>query len=170
MMNYNYDVLNNTLTVSEKFLKAAGKYNSAEYNVVKQLRADNPAMQIVVEKKQKSAQKNLTFKQMEGFMNVVDADKLPLFEKVKAISRVQPSPYHYVKTWFENQFPHYTEQITMDENGKVQFVKKDEAKASAPAPADGHGETAGEENAEAEVLPIAETGVNENEAAEKMSA
>ena len=47
MMNYNYDVLNNTLTVSEKFLKAAGKYNSAEYNVVKQLRADNPNMQIV---------------------------------------------------------------------------------------------------------------------------
>ena len=70
MMNYNYDVLNNTLTVSEKFLKAAGKYNSAEYNVVKQLRADNPNMQIVVEKKQqKSANKNLTFKQMEGFIN-----------------------------------------------------------------------------------------------------
>ena len=69
-MNYNYDVLNNTLTVSEKFLKAAGKYNSAEYNVVKALRADNPAMQIVVEKKQqKSANKNLTFKQMEGFIN-----------------------------------------------------------------------------------------------------
>ena len=145
MMNYNYDVLNNTLTVSEKFLKAAGKYNSAEYNVVKQLRADNPNMQIVVEKKQKSAQKNLTFKQMEGFMKVVDADRLPLFEKVKAISRVQPSPYHYVKTWFENQFPHYNEQITMDENGKVQFVKKDEAKVSAATPAEGHGETAGEE-------------------------
>lgn len=32
MMNYNYDVLNSTLTVSEKFLKLAGKYNSAEYN------------------------------------------------------------------------------------------------------------------------------------------
>ena len=47
MMNYNYDVLNNTLTVSEKFLKLAGKYNSAEYNVVKQLRADNLNMQIV---------------------------------------------------------------------------------------------------------------------------
>ena len=74
MMNYNYDVLNNTLTVSEKFLKAAGKYNSAEYNVVKQLRADNPNMQIVVEKKQqKSANKNLTFKQMEGFINEVSS-------------------------------------------------------------------------------------------------
>ena len=86
-------MLNNTLTVSEKFLKNAGKYNSPEYNVVKQLRADNPNMQIVVEKKQTSAQKNLTFKQMEGFMKVVDADKLPLFEKVKAIAKVQSSPY-----------------------------------------------------------------------------
>ena len=68
MMNYNYDVLNNTLTVSENFLKNAGKYNSAEYNVVKALRADNPNMQIVVEKRQKSTQKNLTFKQMKEFI------------------------------------------------------------------------------------------------------
>ena len=142
MMNYNYDVLNNTLTVSEKFLKAAGKYNSAEYNVVKQLRADNPNMQIVVEKKQqKSANKNLTFKQMEGFINEVDAGKLPLFQKVKAISKVQSSPYHYVKTWFEHQFPHYTEQVVFGEDGTITFVKKDEKKEStitqeAPAAAE----------------------------------
>lgn len=142
MMNYNYDVLNNTLTVSEKFLKAAGKYNSAEYNVVKQLRADNPNMQIVVEKKQqKSANKNLTFKQMEGFINEVDAGKLPLFQKVKAISKVQSSPYHYVKTWFEHQFPHYTEQVVFGEDGTITFVKKDDKKEStntqeAPAAAE----------------------------------
>lgn len=142
MMNYNYDVLNNTLTVSEKFLKAAGKYNSAEYNVVKQLRADNPNMQIVVEKKQqKSANKNLTFKQMESFINEVDAGKLPLFQKVKAISRVQSSPYHYVKTWFEHQFPHYTEQVVFGEDGTITFVKKDDKKEStntqeAPAAAE----------------------------------
>ena len=129
MMNYNYDVLNNTLTVSEKFLKAAGKYNSAEYNVVKQLHADNPNMQIVVEKKQqKSANKNLTFKQMEEFIMVVDADKKTQFEMVKKISRVQSSPYHYVKTWFEHQFPHYTEQVVFGEDGTITFVKKDENK------------------------------------------
>lgn len=128
MMNYNYDVLNNTLTVSEKFLKAAGKYNSAEYNVVKQLRADNPNMQIVVEKKQKSANKNLTFKQMEKFIMVVDADKKTQFEMDKKISRVQSSPYHYVKTWFEHQFPHYTEQVVFGEDGTITFVKKDEKK------------------------------------------
>ena len=102
MMNYNYDVLTNTLTASEKFLKAAGKYNSPEYNLVKKYRADNPAMQIVVAKKQKGGTKNLTFNQMEDFINVVDKSKADLFKKVKAISKVQSSPYHYVKTWFEH--------------------------------------------------------------------
>ena len=159
-MNYNYDVLNNTLTVSEKFLKAAGKYNSAEYNVVKQLRADNPNMQIVVEKKQKSAQKNLTFKQMEGFMKVVDADKLPLFEKVKAISRVQPSPYHYVKTWFKKQFPHYNEQVEFDEDGKMNFAAKKEANAAA---GDDAAKAEVEEHDELAALPTAEAGVNEDD-------
>ena len=160
MMNYNYDVLNNTLTVSEKFLKAAGKYNSAEYNVVKALRADNPAMQIVVEKRQKSVQKNLTFKQMEGFMKVVDADKLPLFEKVKAISRVQPSPYHYVKTWFEKQFPHYNEQVEFDEDGKMTFAAKKEANAAA---GDDAAKAEVEEHDEPAALPTAEAGVNEDD-------
>lgn len=159
-MNYNYDVLNNTLTVSEKFLKAAGKYNSTEYNVVKQLRADNPNMQIVVEKKQTSAQKSLTFKQMEGFMKVVDADKLPLFEKVKAISRVQPSPYHYVKTWFEKQFPHYNEQVEFDEDGKMTFAAKKEANAAA---GDDAAKAEVEEHDEPAALPTAEAGGNEDD-------
>ena len=160
MMNYNYDVLNNTLTVSEKFLKAAGKYNSTEYNVVKQLRADNPNMQIVVEKKQTSAQKNLTFKQMEGFMKVVDADKLPLFEKVKAIAKVQSSPYHYVKTWFEKQFPHYNEQVEFGEDGKMTFAAKKEANAAA---GDDAAKAEVEEHDEPAALPTAEAGVNEDD-------
>lgn len=155
MMNYNYNVMNNTLTVSEKFLKNAGKYNSAEYNVVKALRADNPNMQIVMEKKQKSAQKNLTFKQMEGFIREVDMDVLPLFAKVKAIAKVQSSPYHYVKTWFEHQFPNYTEQVAFGEDGTMIFSKKDEraaAGADAEEPqAEGLAEAADTTNVEAAV-------------------
>ena len=157
MMNYNYDVLNNTLTVSEKFLKNAGKYNSAEYNVVKALRADNPNMQIVVEKKQKSTQKNLTFKQMEEFIEVVDKSKADLFKKLKAISRVQSSPYHYVKTWFESQFPHYTEQVVFGEDGTITFVEKKEENAAAGADAD---KTAVEGRDEAEVRSAPDAGDN----------
>lgn len=145
MMNYNYDVLNNTLTVSEKFLKAAGKYNSQEYNIVKKLRTDNPAMQIVVEKKQKGGTKNLTFMQMEGFIKEVDESKLPLFKKVKAISRVQSSPYYYVKTWFEHQFPNYTEQVVFGEDGTITFVKR-EKDAAAKVPTE---KPAAEERGEA---------------------
>ena len=157
MMNYNYDVLNNTLTVSAKFLKNAGKYNSAEYNVIRALRADNPNMQIVVEKRQKSTQKNLTFKQMEEFIEVVDKSKADLFKKVKAISRVQSSPYHYVKTWFERQFPNYTEQVEFGENGTMIFAKKKDANAAADADTD---KTAVEGRDEAEVRSAPDAGDN----------
>ena len=167
MMNYNYDVLNNTLTVSEKFLKNAGRYNSPEYNVVKKLRADYPTMQIVVEKKQKSVNKNLTFKQMVGFIQEVDENKLPLFEKVRKISKVQPSPYKYVKTWFENQFPNYTEQVEFGEDGTMTFAAKKGTNAAAGADA---AKAEVEAHDEPAALPAAEAGVNENEAAEKVSA
>ena len=42
-----------------------------------------------------------------------------LFEKVKKLSRVQPMPYKYVKTWFEDRFPYYSDQPTFDADGFV---------------------------------------------------
>lgn len=59
--------------------------------------------------------------------------KLPLFKKVKAISKVQSSPYYYVKTWFEHQFPNYTEQVVFGEDGTITFVKR-EKNAAAEVP------------------------------------
>lgn len=42
-----------------------------------------------------------------------------LFEKVKKLSRVQPMPYKYVKTWFEDRFPYYSDQPTFDDDGFI---------------------------------------------------
>ena len=39
--------------------------------------------------------------------------------QVRKLSRVQPMPYKYVKTWFENRFPYYSEQPTFDADGYV---------------------------------------------------
>ena len=41
------------------------------------------------------------------------------FEKVKKLSRVQSMPYKYVKTWFDNRFPYYSDQPTFDADGYV---------------------------------------------------
>ena len=131
-MKYDFNQQTKTLTISQTFAKKAGKYNSPEYILIKRLRADHPTMEIVVAEKQKTSRARLTFKQMEGFIQEVEEDALPLFKKVRAISKVQRSPYNYVRAWFENRYPHYTELAVFDENGNVTFSsqKADEQKQS----------------------------------------
>lgn len=117
---YNFDALNNTLTISASFAKKASKVGSLEYNVILKLRRDFPNLTIVQEAK-KEGKKNITFAQMEAFIALTRNAKemTALFEKVKKLSRVQPMPYKYVKTWFDNKFPYYSEQPTFDADGFV---------------------------------------------------
>lgn len=58
---------------------------------------------------------------MEEFIDMHrNANELrTLFEKVKKLSRVQPMPYKYVKTWFDNRFPYCSDQPTFDADGFV---------------------------------------------------
>ena len=122
MMNgYNFDALNNTLTISASFAKKASKVGSLEYNIILKLRKDFPDLTIQQEAK-KEGKKGLSFVQMENFiaMHRNAKELTSLFEKVKKLSRVQPMPYKYVKTWFEDRFPYYTDdQPTFDADGFV---------------------------------------------------
>ena len=117
---YNYDALNNTLTISASFAKKASKVGSVEYNVILKLRRDFPNLTIVQEAK-KEGKKSITFAQMEAFIAMHrNKDELTkLFNNVRKLSRIQPMPYKYVKTWFENRFPYYSEQPTFDADGYV---------------------------------------------------
>ena len=121
MMNgYNFDALNNTLTISASFAKKASKVGSLEYNIILKMRRDFPNLTIQREEK-KEGKKGLSFVQMENFIAMHrNAKELKtLFEKVKKLSRVQPMPYKYVKTWFEDRFPYYSDQPTFDEDGFI---------------------------------------------------
>ena len=91
---YNYDALNNTLTISASFAKKASKVGSLEYNIILKMRHDFPNLTIQQEEK-KESKKGITFGQMEDFIAMHrDADELmSVFEKVKKLSRVQPMPY-----------------------------------------------------------------------------
>ena len=117
---YNFNALKNTLTISASFAKKASKVGSLEYNIILKLRKDFPDMTIQQEAK-KEGKKGLTFGQMEDFIALHrNAEELKsLFEKVKKLSRVQPMPYKYVKTWFEDRFPYYSDQPTFDADGFV---------------------------------------------------
>lgn len=126
-MKYDFNQITMTLTVSASFLKKAGKFNSPEYNLIKRLRADHPALTVEVAQKPKSSRARLNYKQMEDFIQEVEADVLPLFEKVKKISKVQRNPYNYVRAWFENRYPRYTEMVEFDAEGNM-FFGKQEAK------------------------------------------
>jgi len=117
---YNFDALNNTLTISASFAKKASKVGSLEYNIILKMRRDFPDLTIQREEK-KEGKKGLSFVQMENFIAMHrDAKELTsLFEKVKKLSCVQPMPYKYVKTWFEDRFPYYSDQPTFDDDGFI---------------------------------------------------
>ena len=117
---YNFDALNNTLTISASFAKKASKVGSLEYNIILKMRRDFPNLTIQREEK-KEGKKGLSFVQMENFiaMHRNAKELTSLFEKVKKLSRVQPMPYKYVKTWFEDRFPYYSDQPTFDADGFV---------------------------------------------------
>lgn len=117
---YNFDALKNTLTISASFAKKASKVGSLEYNIILKLRKDFPDLTIQQEAK-KEGKKGLSFVQMENFiaMHRNAKELTSLFEKVKKLSRVQPMPYKYVKTWFEDRFPYYSDQPTFDDDGFI---------------------------------------------------
>ena len=117
---YTFDALNNTLTISASFAKKASKVGSLEYNIILILRRDFPNLTIQQEEK-KEGKKDLSFVQMENFiaMHRNAKELTSLFEKVKKLSRVQPMPYKYVKTWFEDRFPYYSDQPTFDDDGFI---------------------------------------------------
>ena len=120
MANYTFDALTNTLTISASFAKKASKVGSLEYNVILKLRHDFPNLTIKQEAK-REGKKSITFAQMEAFIALHrNADELTkLFNSVRMLSRIQPMPYKYVKTRFENKFPYYSEQPAFDADGFV---------------------------------------------------
>ena len=117
---YNYDALNNTLTISASFAKKASKVGSLEYNIILKLRKDFPNLTIQQEAK-KEGKKGINYTQMEDFIAMHrNKDELKAeMDKVRKLSRIQPMPYKYVKTWFEDRFPYYSDQPTFDADGFV---------------------------------------------------
>lgn len=139
MMNYKIDFVNNTLTMSKSFEDALNNPNSEEYKLFLQLRADFPGLTIIRKTRRapKKARptKNLTYKHMEQYMNVFqNADELlAQFKVVQECSKQQPSPYKFVKDWFEDQFPKYKELPDFGNNATkvidlAAFQKKQEEK------------------------------------------
>ena len=139
MTNYNYDAINNTLTVTASFLKKAGVFNSSEYNTIKSIRADYPNVEIVkAEVSKKNVKHHIKLAQMVQFITLWDSKNnttyLDQYETVKALSKIQASPYKYVEDWFKKSFPNWENQIIFNNDGTFNFVTKSEESKEADAP------------------------------------
>ena len=118
---YEINYIENTITVSKKFLKEAGVIGSAAYTELARVRKDLPDFQIVqreITKKQgKKTYGKLTYKVMGEFIEAQEEENAPVvlaeFERVQQLSKVMNGSYAYVKTWFLTR---YKEVFTMEEN------------------------------------------------------
>ena len=133
---YSFDPITNVVTCSESFLKKASRLNSPEYLVLKQFRAEIPGLKIEKgEKKNGNRPLNITFAKMEEYIkNCRDGEtRLEAFQKVKSLSKIQSSPYQYVRTWFLDNYANYSEQPTFDADGFVVVKTKSEMEAEKKA-------------------------------------
>ena len=137
---YTYDALNDTLIITEAFAKRASVLHSAEYEIIREFRATHPGRPINLAEKKTSNNRplKLSFKQMGEFIaKCRDAEaRTARFEQVKALSKVQPSPYAYVKTWFLDNYANYSEQPEFDADGFVIVKTKSAMEAEAKAKAE----------------------------------
>ena len=118
-----FDHMTNTLFATKSFLKAAGVLNSTEYRILMAYRADHPDMTIVPNETRKG-KKRISIPQMADYIKIIDKDGqfAKQFETVKGLSKIQPSPYKYVKCWFEATFPDYNKLVSFDENGNLCYA------------------------------------------------
>ena len=156
MTGYNYDAITNTLTMTASFAKKASQLNTPEYNTVRQLRLDNPGMKIekAIRKTPSNQPMNATFAQMEGFIAKCanSEERLDVFEKIKALSKIQASPYAYVRKWFLDNYANYSDQPEFDADGFVVVKTKSQMEAEKKAKAKEEAKRAEEVAAEAQTV------------------
>ena len=140
LTGYTYDALNDALTITEAFAKRASDLHSAEYEIIREFRATHPGRPINLADKKTSNNRplKLSFKQMGAFIaRCRDAEaRTARFEQIKALSKVQPSPYAYVKTWFLDNYANYSEQPEFDADNFVIVKTKREMEAEVKAAAE----------------------------------
>ena len=128
---YTFDPLSRKLSVGAAFLKNASRLDSAEYQIIRQLRADYGEITIVEEKSNRKAPAMIRFAQMEKHIAQCRdvKERLERFAKIKALAQIQNSPYQYVVTWFMENYANYSDQPQFDADGFLIVKTKAEMEA-----------------------------------------
>lgn len=119
MNKYKVDYIAGSITVTKSFAKAASIWGSNEYNLLKQLRADNPSFTVLVreiEKKEgKRSYHNLNYENMRKFIAALEGENsaaLNELSKIIEIATIQSAPYTYVKKWFLSRYKDVMDNVT----------------------------------------------------------
>ena len=115
MNSYKIDFINNTMTITKTFERAANNPYSEEYKLVQKIRSDSPTMQF--DRKASPAAerpnpfKGLTYAAMEQYiLREGSSELMSEFEMVRASPMFENNPYLLVRNWFVQRFPEYMEQ------------------------------------------------------------
>ena len=115
MNSYKIDFINNTMTITKTFERAANNPYSEEYKLVQKIRSDFPTMQFVrktsTAAKRPNPFKGLTYAAMERYiLREGSSELMSEFEMVRASSMFENNHYLLVRKWFVQRFPEYMEQ------------------------------------------------------------
>ena len=104
---YQINFTTNTVTVTRRFLEAAGRIGTEEFNTMLKLREMN--LTIVMKTPAKKKSSALTYAKMQKFISHLDeADKYQaMFDAIREESLGMPAPYKHVVAWFHKMFPKY---------------------------------------------------------------
>ena len=103
MFNADYTVA----TVSKSFMKNAHIYGTKEFDELRNVMATFPGIEITVREIKKNpnkdSYKNLTYANMETYINELDNKDTLLadFNKQKKLAVIAKNPYRYVLNWFK---------------------------------------------------------------------
>lgn len=121
------------IVVSKAFLARASQLGTQEFEKVMELMEKLPGYTLtqkesIKKNPNKKTYRNLTYENMETYIGANEKNPIAMlaeFQTVKTKSCIQPSPYAYVKKWFLEQYPDYTESKTEQETATMSIVDEE---------------------------------------------
>lgn len=123
-----------TAIVTKKFYSQAMKYGTKEYKLMREFKAENPEIIIVVRKikknPEKETNKNMTYANMKKFIKTQPNSDAMLaeFDRQKEMSCIKANPYRFVLDWFKENY-----LISEEATANFNVIVPAEEKTTTPA-------------------------------------
>lgn len=135
--NFRMEIERNTngkiekVAVCKAFYENAKIYGTKEFELWNDFISKNGYAPLVVKKRQKTekmlaaSHKNMTYTNMLTYIKTLENSKkyIEEFNKEKERSKIQNSPYKYMRDWFTKTFPDYKKHETFQDNDETESTE-----------------------------------------------